>query len=126
MILDPTLQHGFPALRDVRTGALQGTVASERQRLRDAFQELQQFLREQEAVLQAQLDRAHSELAEERQQYISSVSERKSLLDTLIVEIEKKRDQPVVEFLKVRRCCPPSAVIPPIPVTPRHAGGDRP
>lgn len=126
VILDPTLQHGFPApvrwLRDVHAGASQGTVASERQRLRDTFQELQQFLREQEAVLQAQLDRAHRELTEERQQYISSVSERKSLLDTLIVEIEKKRDQPVVEFLTVRPCCPPGAVIPPDPRHPVSRG----
>lgn len=101
-------------------------MALERQRLWDMFQQLQQFLREQEAILQAQLDRAHGELTEERQQYISSVSERKSLLDTLIAEIEKKRDQPVVEFLTVRLPCPPSAVIPPIPVTLRHAGGVHP
>ncbi|NXW81923.1 TRI15 protein, partial [Alopecoenas beccarii] len=59
-------------------------------------------LQEQEAVLQAQLDQAYGELTEGRQQYISSVSERKSLLDTLIAEIEKKRDQPEVEFLMVR------------------------
>ncbi|NXI44235.1 TRI15 protein, partial [Galbula dea] len=56
-------------------------------------------LREQEGVLLAQLDQAHGELARERHEYISSVSERKSLLDGVIVEIEKKRDQPVVEFL---------------------------
>ncbi|NXC77761.1 TRI15 protein, partial [Anhinga anhinga] len=56
-------------------------------------------LRQQEGVLLAQLDQAHGELTKERREYISSVSERKSLLDTLIAEIEKKRDQPVVEFL---------------------------
>ncbi|NXS65404.1 TRI15 protein, partial [Pandion haliaetus] len=56
-------------------------------------------LQEQEGILLAQLDHAHGELAKERHEYVSSVSERKSLLDTLIAEIEKKRDQPVVEFL---------------------------
>ncbi|NXW09711.1 TRI15 protein, partial [Fregetta grallaria] len=56
-------------------------------------------LQEQEGVLLAQLDQAHGELTKERCKYVSSVSERKSLLDTLIAEIEKKRDQPVVEFL---------------------------
>ncbi|KAK2514054.1 hypothetical protein Q9233_015167 [Columba guinea] len=105
-----------------QSDALLGTVASERQRLRDTFQELQQFLREQEAVLQAQLDRAHRELAEERQQYISGVSERKSLLDTLIVEIEKKRDQPVVEFLtdvgKTLSSCEAAKAPIPEPVSP--------
>ncbi|NWY59366.1 TRI15 protein, partial [Chionis minor] len=59
-------------------------------------------LREQEGLLLAQLDQAHGELARERREYVSSVSERKSLLDTLTAEIEKKRDQPVVEFLMVR------------------------
>ncbi|NWQ92527.1 TRI15 protein, partial [Burhinus bistriatus] len=62
-------------------------------------------LREQESVLLAQLDRAHGELTKERREYISSVSERKSLLDTLIAEIQKKRDQPVVEFLMSSSPC---------------------
>ncbi|KFP99731.1 Tripartite motif-containing protein 15, partial [Haliaeetus albicilla] len=56
-------------------------------------------LQEQEGILLAKLDQAQRELAKERHEYVSSVSERKSLLDTLTVEIEKKRDQPVVEFL---------------------------
>ncbi|NWI31775.1 TRI15 protein, partial [Sula dactylatra] len=56
-------------------------------------------LQKQEGVLLAQLDQAHGELAKEHRKYVSSISERNSLLDTLIAEIEKKRDQPVVEFL---------------------------
>ncbi|NXP06992.1 TRI10 protein, partial [Thinocorus orbignyianus] len=56
-------------------------------------------LQEQETLLLTELDRAHGDLTKQHNQYISSVSERKSLLDTLVVEIEKKRDQPVVEFL---------------------------
>lgn len=83
-------------------GALQEKVALERQRLRSTFEQLQEFLQEQEGVLLAQLDQAHGQLAEERREYISSVSQRKSLLDTLIAEIEKKRHQPEVQFLMVR------------------------
>ncbi|KFP32366.1 Tripartite motif-containing protein 15, partial [Colius striatus] len=56
-------------------------------------------LQEQEAVLLAQLDQAHEELTKEHQDYVRSVTERRSLLDTLIAQIEKKREQPVVEFL---------------------------
>ncbi|NWX81114.1 TRI15 protein, partial [Alca torda] len=56
-------------------------------------------LREQEGVLLAQLDQAHEELTKELCEYVSSVSKRKSLLDTLVAEIEKKRHQLVVEFL---------------------------
>ncbi|NWX44204.1 TRI15 protein, partial [Steatornis caripensis] len=81
-------------------------------------------LREQEGVLLAQLDRAHGELAKERREYVSSVSERKSLLDALIEEIEKKRDQPVTKFLMSSNlCCFPlsceAAKVPiPEPVSP--------
>ncbi|NXT88090.1 TRI15 protein, partial [Anhinga rufa] len=64
-------------------------------------------LRQQEGVLLAQLNQAHEELTKERREYVSSVSERKSLLDTLIAEIEKKRDQPVVEFLMSSSPCFP-------------------
>ncbi|XP_009470751.1 PREDICTED: tripartite motif-containing protein 15-like [Nipponia nippon] len=105
-----------------KSDGLLGEVASERQRLRDTFEQLQQFLREQEGVLLAQLDRAHGELTKERHEYISSVSERKSLLDTLIVEIEKKRDQPVVEFLmdvgKILSSCEAAKAPIPEPVSP--------
>ncbi|NXX14134.1 TRI15 protein, partial [Podargus strigoides] len=75
-------------------------------------------LLQQEGVVLAQLDRAHTELTRQRQEYVCGAAERKSLLDTLIVEIEKKRDQPAVEFLTLLSLlCPPSceAVKAPIP-----------
>lgn len=99
--------------KGLRAGALQEKVASEQQRVQDTFKQLQQFLQEQEGILLAKLDQAQRELTKERQEYISSVSERKSLLDTLIAEIEKKRDQPVVEFLMVRLHHPPGHCDPP-------------
>ncbi|KAM9303328.1 E3 ubiquitin-protein ligase TRIM7-like [Morus bassanus] len=89
----------FKPKGEEKSNGLLGEVASERQRLRDTFEQLQQFLRKQEGVLLAQLDQAHGELAKEQREYVSTISERKSLLDTLIAEIEKKRDQPVMEFL---------------------------
>lgn len=94
-------------------GSLQSKVAVERQRLKDTFEQLQQFLQEQKGVLLAQLDQAHEELAKQRSQYISRASERRSLLDMVIAELEKKRDQPVVEFLMVRLCHPPGPCHPP-------------
>ncbi|XP_061852827.1 E3 ubiquitin-protein ligase TRIM7 isoform X2 [Colius striatus] len=84
---------------ETESDGLLGKVSSERQRLQDTFVQLQQFLQEQEAVLLAQLDQAHEELTKEHQDYVRSITERRSLLDTLIAQIEKKREQPVVEFL---------------------------
>uniref|UniRef100_A0A8V1AFN9 Uncharacterized protein n=2 Tax=Gallus gallus TaxID=9031 RepID=A0A8V1AFN9_CHICK len=80
-------------------GVSQGTVASEQQKLRTAFEQLQQFLREQEGALLAQLDGAHARLSEQHREYTCRVSERGTLLEELVEEIQKKRDQPAVEFL---------------------------
>ncbi|XP_075603094.1 E3 ubiquitin-protein ligase TRIM7 [Balearica regulorum gibbericeps] len=115
-------KEGFKPEGEKESDGLLGKVALERQRLQDAFEQLQQFLREQEGVLLAQLDRARGQLAEERCQYVSSVSERKSLLDTLIAEIQKKRDQPAVEFLmdvgKTLSSCEAAKAPIPKPVSP--------
>ncbi|XP_064301338.1 E3 ubiquitin-protein ligase TRIM7-like [Phalacrocorax carbo] len=112
----------FKPKGEEKSDGLLGKVSSERQRVRDTFKQLQQFLQQQEGVLLAQLDQAHGELAKERREYISSVSERKSLLDTLIAEIEKKRDQPVVEFLmdvgKTLSSCEAAKAPVPEPVSP--------
>ncbi|KAM6412325.1 E3 ubiquitin-protein ligase TRIM7-like [Pluvialis apricaria] len=112
----------FKPKGEKKSDGLLEKVASERQRLRDTFEQLQQFLQEQEGILLAQLDRAHGDLTKERHEYVSSVSERKSLLDTLIAEIEKKRDQPVVEFLtdvgKTLSSCEAAKAPIPEPVSP--------
>ncbi|NXM03713.1 TRI15 protein, partial [Tyrannus savana] len=65
-------------------------------------------LQEQKKALLAQLVPVSQELVKRSSEYNSSVAERKSLLDTLIADIEKKRDQPDVEFLmSCSLCCPP-------------------
>lgn len=93
-------------------GALQMMVVSEAQRVPSIFEELQQFLKEQEKILLAQLERVSQELLEKSHEYNSRVSERESLLDTVIAQIEEKRDQPVGKFLMVRLHHPLGAVTP--------------
>ncbi|XP_064018546.1 E3 ubiquitin-protein ligase TRIM7-like [Pogoniulus pusillus] len=112
-----------------QSDALLSKVAVEQQRLKDTFEQLQQFLQEQKGVLLAQLDQAHEELAKQRSQYISRASERRSLLDMVIAELEKKRDQPAVEFLmdvgRTLSSCEAAKVPVPEPVSPelqRHVG----
>ncbi|XP_032542665.1 E3 ubiquitin-protein ligase TRIM7-like [Chiroxiphia lanceolata] len=75
------------------------TVALEEERLQNTFEELEKFLQEQKKVLLAQLGPVSQELVKSRSEYNSRVAERESLLDTLIGDIEKKQDQPEVEFL---------------------------
>ncbi|XP_010710497.2 E3 ubiquitin-protein ligase TRIM7-like isoform X2 [Meleagris gallopavo] len=84
---------------ETRSNMLMGMLASEQQKLRAAFEQLQQFLKEQEGTLLAQFDEAHERLTEQHQEYVCRVSERRTLLEELVVEIQKKRDQPAVGFL---------------------------
>ncbi|NXA81929.1 TRI15 protein, partial [Thryothorus ludovicianus] len=56
-------------------------------------------LKEQEKILTAQFNQVTQELLKKSSEYSSRVSERRSLLDTVIAQIKEKREQPVVEFL---------------------------
>ncbi|NXH26723.1 TRI15 protein, partial [Myiagra hebetior] len=79
-------------------------------------------LKEQEKILLAQLERVSQELLEKGHEYSSRVSERESLLDTVMAQIEEKRDQPVVEFLmdvgKILSSCEAAKAPIPEPVSP--------
>uniref|UniRef100_A0A8C5U115 Uncharacterized protein n=1 Tax=Malurus cyaneus samueli TaxID=2593467 RepID=A0A8C5U115_9PASS len=93
-------------------GALQMTMVSEAQRVQDTFEELQHFLKEQKKILLAQLERVSQELVSRSDEYNSRVLERESLLDTVIAQIQDKREQPELEFLMVRLHRPLGAVTP--------------
>nr|XP_054484579.1 E3 ubiquitin-protein ligase TRIM7-like [Agelaius phoeniceus] len=79
---------------------LQVTVMWELQRVTESFEELQQCLEEQKKALLGQLEQMSQELVNKSEEYTSRVLERQSLLDTVIAQIQEKRDQPGVEFLQ--------------------------
>ncbi|KAL9868920.1 E3 ubiquitin-protein ligase TRIM7-like [Geothlypis trichas] len=79
---------------------LQVTVISELQRVTESFEELQQFLEEQKTTLLGQLEQMSLELVNKSEEYTCRLSERQSLLDTVIAQIQEKQEQPAVEFLK--------------------------
>ncbi|NXR96936.1 TRI10 protein, partial [Hypocryptadius cinnamomeus] len=56
-------------------------------------------MEEQKKILLAQLEQMFQELVNKSEEYKCRVLERKSLLDTVIAQIQEKRDQPAVEFL---------------------------
>ncbi|XP_050827243.1 E3 ubiquitin-protein ligase TRIM7-like isoform X2 [Serinus canaria] len=66
----------------------------------ETFEELQQWMEEQKKTLQAELEQMSQELVNKIEEYKCRVLERQSLLDSVIAEIQEKRDQPAVEFLK--------------------------
>uniref|UniRef100_A0A452HVV5 Uncharacterized protein n=1 Tax=Gopherus agassizii TaxID=38772 RepID=A0A452HVV5_9SAUR len=75
---------------------------TERQKIVSEFQQLQQFLEEQEHLLLAQLERLDEEIVRIQNENISKFSEEISQLSELISELEGKCQKPASEFLQVR------------------------
>ncbi|KAI1242503.1 hypothetical protein IHE44_0000031, partial [Lamprotornis superbus] len=104
-------------------GALQMTVMMELKRVPETFKELQEFLKDQEEILVAQLKQVSQELVKRRCEYSSRVLEREWLLDMMIAQIKEKQDQPVVEFLmdvgKILSSCKAARSPIPEPVSPK-------
>nr|XP_030122793.3 E3 ubiquitin-protein ligase TRIM7 [Taeniopygia guttata] len=84
---------------DQKSDKLLTAVTWELQRVPETFKDLQQFMEEQKKILVAQLEQMSQELVSKSDEYKSRVLERQSLLDTVIAQIQEKRDQPAVKFL---------------------------
>ncbi|KAM9120114.1 zinc finger protein RFP-like [Pangshura tecta] len=73
---------------------------TERQKIVSEFQQLQQFLKEQERLLLAQVKKLDKEIVRMQNENVSKLSEQISHLSELISELEGKCEKPVSEFLK--------------------------
>uniref|UniRef100_A0A8C3S123 Uncharacterized protein n=1 Tax=Chelydra serpentina TaxID=8475 RepID=A0A8C3S123_CHESE len=74
----------------------------ERRKILSEFEQLHEFLSEQQCLLLAQLEVLDAEILKRRNKYVTKVSEKTLLLNELISEIQRKCSQPATEFLKVR------------------------
>ncbi|XP_077779206.1 zinc finger protein RFP-like [Podarcis muralis] len=75
----------------------------ERQEIMADFQQLHQFLEEQEHLVLAQLKELDDEIKNCRNQYIAKLCEEMASLDNLIRQLEEKQKQPVTDFLQNMR-----------------------
>ncbi|KAM9120041.1 zinc finger protein RFP-like [Pangshura tecta] len=73
---------------------------TERQKIVSEFQQLQQFLEEQERLLLAQLGKLDEEIVRIQNENVSKLSEQISRLSELISELEGKCQKPASEFLQ--------------------------
>ncbi|XP_024078822.1 zinc finger protein RFP-like [Terrapene carolina triunguis] len=73
---------------------------TERQKIVSEFQQLQQFLEEQERLLLAQLEKLDEEIVRIQNENVSELSEQISHLSELISEMEGKCKKPASEFLQ--------------------------
>uniref|UniRef100_A0A8C4WRA2 B30.2/SPRY domain-containing protein n=1 Tax=Gopherus evgoodei TaxID=1825980 RepID=A0A8C4WRA2_9SAUR len=74
-----------------------------KQKILSEFQQLRQFLKEQERLLLAQLEKLDEEIVTIQNENVSKLSEQISHLSELISELEGKCQKPVSEFLQVRQ-----------------------
>ncbi|XP_065420737.1 tripartite motif-containing protein 10-like isoform X2 [Chrysemys picta bellii] len=75
---------------------------TERQKIVTEFQQLQQFLGEQERLLLVHLEKLDEEIVRIQNENVSKLSEQISHLSELISEMEGKCQKPASEFLQVR------------------------
>uniref|UniRef100_A0A8C3HSQ3 B30.2/SPRY domain-containing protein n=1 Tax=Chrysemys picta bellii TaxID=8478 RepID=A0A8C3HSQ3_CHRPI len=80
-----------------------GKIEAERQKIVSEFEQLRQFLEEQERLLLAQLEELDKEIVKIQDENITKLSEEISHLSDLISEIEEKCQQPTSQFLQVRQ-----------------------
>ncbi|EMP38897.1 Zinc finger protein RFP [Chelonia mydas] len=80
-----------------------GKIEAERQKIMSEFEQLRQFLDEQERLLLAQLEELDKEIVKIQDENVTQLSEKISRLSDLISEIEEKCQQPTSEFLQVRQ-----------------------
>ncbi|XP_044838379.1 zinc finger protein RFP-like [Mauremys mutica] len=83
---------------------MQKQTQTERQKIVSEFQELREFLEEQERLLLAQLEKLDEEIVRIQNENVSKLSEQISRLSDLICEMEGKCQKPASEFLQdIRR-----------------------
>uniref|UniRef100_A0A8C0IS41 Zinc finger protein RFP-like n=1 Tax=Chelonoidis abingdonii TaxID=106734 RepID=A0A8C0IS41_CHEAB len=81
--------------------SFQKQLKTGRQKIVSEFQQLHQFLEEQERLLLAQLEELNQEIEKRRAEYVAKLSEEISSFSSLISEMEQKCQQPASEFLQL-------------------------
>uniref|UniRef100_A0A8C4Y572 TRI27 protein n=1 Tax=Gopherus evgoodei TaxID=1825980 RepID=A0A8C4Y572_9SAUR len=80
--------------------SFQKQLETEKQKIVSEFQQLRQFLEEQEQLRLAQLEELNQEIEKGRAEYVVKISEELSSFSSLISEMEQKSQQPASEFLQ--------------------------
>uniref|UniRef100_A0A8C8REJ4 Uncharacterized protein n=1 Tax=Pelusios castaneus TaxID=367368 RepID=A0A8C8REJ4_9SAUR len=78
-------------------------IATGREKTEDRFEKLHKFLLEQERLLLAWLEELVTEVTTRKDETILRLTEEVARLNTLIIEMEEKCEQPASEFLQVRQ-----------------------
>ncbi|XP_039374254.1 zinc finger protein RFP-like [Mauremys reevesii] len=91
---------GLKATRERNSQEFLKQTQTEKQKIVSEFQQLLQFLEEQERLLLAQLEKLDEEIVRIQNENVSKLSEQISHLSELISELEGKCQKPASEFLQ--------------------------
>ncbi|XP_053902626.1 zinc finger protein RFP-like [Malaclemys terrapin pileata] len=91
---------GFKVTGEQRSQEYLKQTETVRQKIVSEFQELRQFLEEQERLLLAGLDKLDKEILKKQNENVTKLSKQISRLSELISEMEGKCQKPVSEFLQ--------------------------
>ncbi|KAM7145809.1 zinc finger protein RFP-like, partial [Macrochelys suwanniensis] len=91
---------GFKVTGEKRSQEYLKEAETERQKIVSEFQQLRQFLEEQERLLLAQLEKLDEEIMKIQNENITKLSKEISCLSELISELEGKCQKPASEFLQ--------------------------
>ncbi|KAH0630521.1 hypothetical protein JD844_013611, partial [Phrynosoma platyrhinos] len=73
---------------------------TEKQKTVTQFQEIHQFLEEQETLLLSQMDEVEKEIVRQRDEHRSRLSRELTSVEGIIQELKEKRQQPASELLR--------------------------
>ncbi|XP_030390616.1 tripartite motif-containing protein 10-like isoform X1 [Gopherus evgoodei] len=91
---------GFKVTGEEKSQEKLKQIQKERQKIISEFQQLLQFLEEQEQLLLAQLEKLDKEIVKIQNENITKLSEEISRLSELISKMERKCQKPATEFLQ--------------------------
>ncbi|XP_044837281.1 zinc finger protein RFP-like isoform X2 [Mauremys mutica] len=91
---------GLKVSREKRSQEYLRNIQTERQKIVSVFQRLWQFLKEQERLLLAQLEKLDKEIVKIQNENVSKLSQEISRLNNVISEMEGKCQKPVTELLQ--------------------------
>uniref|UniRef100_A0A452HKD7 Tripartite motif containing 39 n=1 Tax=Gopherus agassizii TaxID=38772 RepID=A0A452HKD7_9SAUR len=96
------IQIQLQILKEEREKLMGLKLTKERLKILSEFEQLRQFLEEQERLLLARLEELDKEIEKRRDENIAKLLEEISCLNDMISELEGKCQQPASEFLQVR------------------------
>ncbi|XP_067386270.1 zinc finger protein RFP-like [Emydura macquarii macquarii] len=115
---------GFKVTAEVKSQEYLKRIEKEKQKIVSEFQQLRQFLEEQERLLLAQLEKLDKEIVKIQNENITKLSEEISQLSELISEMEGKCQKPSREFLQDVRStlsrCEKGKFQQPMEISPEH------